>query len=289
MAGSINCFQHVNGSILNESAFAGMNIPCMPLKNTHTVSLCCREGHTCYSNQFCGFQPTVPGESGWYIAGCTDPSWGSGCPSNCGYWQCCGDDSEGHANCGKPLLASFSAPAPQDLVSTYSLPGDLHDLQSWELWSTPSTQETTTLSEPSGPISVSHTAKSSISNPPAPSSVLSRAESAGIGISVGIAGILIGTAAILFLQVLQRRRRQTQEVREPNVERARAEAFGIPIVEMEHAPRITEMPEAQHFSQELHGDQGVPRNSKNLATELGRGQTPIERPPSKAQSQERKE
>ncbi|KAL9078183.1 MAG: hypothetical protein Q9157_002906 [Trypethelium eluteriae] len=133
-------------------------------------------------------------------------------------WQCCGTDMSGNPTCSDPLQEYFSAPAPEDLVSTYIIASASSNLPPWEFASStasmnpasatvsPTTNTNATRSTTSNGLA---TASNAATNTPALPPRLSSNARAGIGVAAGTSGVLIG-AAIVWL--LLRRRRQKRRL-----------------------------------------------------------------------------
>ncbi|KAL9095001.1 MAG: hypothetical protein Q9165_002603 [Trypethelium subeluteriae] len=133
-------------------------------------------------------------------------------------WQCCGTDLSGNPACGDPLQEYFSAPAPEDLVSTYIIASASSDQPAWEFSSSaapmspasatvsPTANTNATRSATSSGLA---TASNAATDTPALLPGLSSNARAGIGVAAGTSGVLIGAAIIwLFL----RRRRQKRRL-----------------------------------------------------------------------------
>lgn len=77
------CYQSSNSSN-TDSIYKSNYLPCNSPSSTGFVS-CCFEGHLCGLDGFCHFSSMLVGTSGYYLGGCTDPTYNDpSCVSQCG-------------------------------------------------------------------------------------------------------------------------------------------------------------------------------------------------------------
>ncbi|TID25718.1 hypothetical protein E2P81_ATG03508 [Venturia nashicola] len=95
---------------------------------------CCASTDTCLAHGLCHYTHSKSGGSGYYVAGCTDPTYNAkNCPRLCTsrafpdvvwnstmrLWQCCGADGKaGNLNCENATDERFDAPGPK-FIKTY--------------------------------------------------------------------------------------------------------------------------------------------------------------------------
>ncbi|KAF2234288.1 hypothetical protein EV356DRAFT_576734 [Viridothelium virens] len=255
--------------------------PCGPVNKSVPVVPCCTRGTQCYTNGFCHYENSVPGGSGWQVAGCTDAQYGPACYGRCTQnvhhpdavynrtsqlWNCCGINSRGEPTCQSPTDYAFDAPAPEDLQEYYVVPlrGDSTPLATWSSNTATSISSSTTSHATSATLSAS---QSSAPGSPAPSAPTSRSNG---GLSSGaIAGIAIGTAiGVIIVAVcsiyfcLSRRRRSGNiegkgETAQKNPTSVLSPDSSMYVNEMPRHDnqKSAEAPERPREPQELHGDQ----------------------------------
>ena len=205
-----------------------------------------------------------------------------------GLWQCCGTDSKGNANCEDPVQDKFfSAPSPQDLVSTYAITATSSEVPVWELSSIPVTQAETTAPDGTTSASALPTATTATTDAQASSRGRSTVAQTGIGILGGLCGILIAGEVVHFLlRRRQNKRRPAADLSEispmhnmsPEFEGGQLSSNRrAPVAELDYRRTLVEMPLAQNSLQELRGDGDSDATRMPLA-ELDHGQNSILEP-----------
>ncbi|PMD46401.1 hypothetical protein L207DRAFT_628951 [Hyaloscypha variabilis F] len=189
--------------------------PCGVVSPSTNFFACCVPGDACLDGGICHYTPKPTSAptvvSGYYMGGCTDPTWSSpACAPQCSdlnvpdvvyndttqTWHCCGQ-TNGSIRCDIPTAETFAAPAPSALLATFvvgSAPSTLA--------ASPSSTSLTTTT-PSSSSSTSQTS-SIVAN----GGGLSEGAKAGIGIGCGIIG-LAGFSALTWFFT---HRKNTHEV-----------------------------------------------------------------------------
>ena len=147
---NVSCYGYNNNAVFHAD---GQGEYCEEINSENPIAACCVKGDTCLANSICQYSHSLPGGSGYYAAGCSDPSFGAPCVELCGtstdipivsfqarlltkrhhigheaypdvvfnstlsLWQCCGNDANGIIQCQHPTDDTFNAPAPS-LLST---------------------------------------------------------------------------------------------------------------------------------------------------------------------------
>ncbi|KAJ9619972.1 hypothetical protein H2203_008248 [Taxawa tesnikishii (nom. ined.)] len=209
---SVTCYTIGSEYISSTNQF----FPCTSANST-THASCCYHGDYCMEGGVCHYTHDKASGSGYYLAGCTDPTYADeSCPKQCtgqwgtdivynfntNLWACC-DNNEWNngTDCTKASDLTFQDPAPSSLSTVTQLnvavpTTDLHTVR--RARARARAQPQPTRPQPPQPPPQA---------PPPPSPGLSTGAQAGIGVGVGVGAlILLGIGALLFL----RRRRRTR-------------------------------------------------------------------------------
>ncbi|MCJ1472510.1 hypothetical protein MMC13_001158 [Lambiella insularis] len=175
------------------------------------VGACCAAGDTCGDDLICYYTHPIMGGSGYYVAGCTDPTFSnqSICSPHCSdlalpdvvynsvteLWACCAVGNT--RNCSSPTDETFEAPDPQQLfaTSTSSVPSTI----------TSSSSTLSTTSVTATEMSLSTTTAASIVTPVPVSSGLSTGAQIGIGIGAAVVGLAVLAGLVFFFRRCSRR------------------------------------------------------------------------------------
>jgi len=212
-----SCYYSINGSIQTNIVWGGNPVvPCGSVNSTVQAIPCCTTQSTCMSHGICSYPGSLDGGSGYYAAGCTDPSFSGACAPRCGdkllpdvvyepalnLWACC-TDSSGNRNCPNPSTETFNAPAPADLLAYF--PNSAQPSSSTT--STFSTSNPTVGAHPTSSLQVapSDSHNSNVGSSTGANAGLSTGAKAGIGVGAGLGG-LAGLALLGALYLRWRRR-----------------------------------------------------------------------------------
>ncbi|KAK3711890.1 hypothetical protein LTR37_009408 [Vermiconidia calcicola] len=184
--------------------------------NGAEAQTCCYGGDFCMEDGICHYTHSgVTNGTGYYMAGCTDPTWKDpACPKPCvsqygadviydrtnEEWRCCYSD-EDTLNCQEPSDGSVKAPAPADLSTLLQLSTPVPSEVATTGIGSISSARTPTISlgkTTSPPSASSSTASPTRSSSPPPVASSAQASSGGLS-PAALAGISVAVVLVLAL------------------------------------------------------------------------------------------
>jgi hypothetical protein len=77
------CYEQINSQV-QTYVYGNVYVPCSTSTSSDGFSPCCVENDICVGNGICHYNHSLPGGSGYYMSGCTDPSYqSSACTHYC--------------------------------------------------------------------------------------------------------------------------------------------------------------------------------------------------------------
>ena len=82
---SAQCYCRLSGQVeTSQHCDFGLGFGPCGIPSSTGVDTCCYPGDTCTAHGFCYFRITISGTSGYYLGGCTDPTFRDpACPRQC--------------------------------------------------------------------------------------------------------------------------------------------------------------------------------------------------------------
>ncbi|KFY53720.1 hypothetical protein V497_08286 [Pseudogymnoascus sp. VKM F-4516 (FW-969)] len=245
--------------------------PCSGSKSDSGVSLCCVPGDTCGADSICHFTRRVENASGFYLGGCTDPTFQDPlCAGQCSesltsdivynpstnLWSCCGYPN-GTKSCQDPTSDTFLAISPDKFPGTAILSSTPSSSSSSSSSSTPlstpsSTTPSTSTNSPSTASTPPFHEQSTTTPPPSSqdkSAGLSTGVKAGIGIACAVAAIAIAGAVFLLMRRGKSYKKGSQMPQELDTEKYRDQYRVLNRPELDGTMVLAELSSARKVSE----------------------------------------